>query len=133
MTGTRLAAVVLGLACGALGGAAWVAAGGGAIDVDVQVSPQTIVLGLDKGAAVTVHTDIAYGAVAGDSVALSGVPAYTTFADNRGNLVAKFRQAEIEAIIAPPAATLVLTGVTHEGMSFAGSDRVRVIADPSAD
>jgi hypothetical protein len=103
----------------------------GTIDVCITVSPSTIVLGLDKGAAVTVHTDIPLGAVDRASVALSGVPAALTKADNRGNLVAKFRQEAIEALVAPPEATLVLTGMTRDGVPFSGSDTVRVIEDPS--
>jgi len=107
------------------------ASANGTIDVDVQVSPHTIVLGLDKGSAITVHTDIAYSAVDGASVALSGVAATSTFADSCGNLVGKFSQASIEAIVAPPSATLVLIGMTKDGMAFSGSDTVRVIDDPS--
>jgi hypothetical protein len=101
------------------------------IDVAVTVSPSTIVLGEDKGASITVHTDIAYGLVDGASVALEGVPAYLTKADCRGNLVGKFSQEAIEALIAPPDATLTLTGQTKDGIPFAGSDTVRVIDDPS--
>jgi hypothetical protein len=121
------------LAGGVLAGTAIckTALAGDVIDVSVTVSPSTIVLGLDKGAAVTVHTDIPAGIVDGASVALSGVPAYLTKADACGNLVGKFRQEDIEAIVAPPAATLVLTGVTRDGVPLAGSDDVRVIEDPS--
>lgn len=103
----------------------------GALDVCVTVSPSTIVLGLDKGSEVTVHTDIPLSVVDRSSVALSGVTPYTTFADSCGNLVAKFRQEEIESIVAPPQATLTLTGMTEDGESFSGSDTVRVIVDPS--
>ena len=133
MKRTLVAALMLVLVGGVLAGTAFCASAllGGTIDVCVTVSPSTIVLGLDKGASVTVHTDIALSAVDGASVALSGVPAYLTKADCRGNLVAKFHQEEIEAIIAPPEATLVLTGITTDGAPFSGSDTVRVIYDPS--
>ena len=100
-------------------------------DIWIAVSPQTIVLGLDKGASVTVHTDIPLGVVDRTSIELSGVPSSYTKADSRGNLVAKFHQEEIEAIVSPPEATLVLTGMTEDGVPFSGSDTVRVIADPA--
>ena len=100
-------------------------------DVLVTVSPSTIVLGCDKGAMVTVHTDIALSAVDPTSVELDGVPAEFTKSDNRGNLVAKFSQEAIEAIVAPPEATLELTGMTIDGFPFSGADTVRVIEDPA--
>lgn len=100
-------------------------------DVLVTVSPSTIVLGCDKGAMVTVHTDIALSVVDRNSVELSGVPAAFTKSDNCGNLVAKFSQEAIEAIVAPPDATLVLTGMTIDGFPFSGADSVRVIEDPA--
>ena len=103
------------------------------IDVAVTVSPSTIVLGEDKGSGVTVHTDIAYSLVDPASVYLEGVPALFTKSDCRGNLVGKFSQEAIEALVAPPDATLTLTGQTKDGIPFAGSDTVRVINDPSAD
>lgn len=110
------------------GGAAWADE---FIKVDVTVSPSMIVLGLDKGASVTVHTDIALSVVDCNSVQLSGVSAYLTKADCRGNLVGKFTQAEIEALLTPGAVTMVLTGVTVDGTAFQGSDTVYVMIDPS--
>ncbi len=98
--------------------------------IDVQISPSNIVLGLDKGAAVTVHTDIALGTVERDTVELSGISPYLTKADSCGNLVAKFHQADIEAIVAPGVVALVLTGYTKAGPPFEGADSIRVIEDP---
>jgi len=105
--------------------------GTGVLDIQITVSPNTIVLGCDKGSLVTVHTDIALSAVDRTSVELNGVPALFTKSDLQGNLVAKFDQAAIEAIIAPPKATLVLTGVTKDDTPFSGTDTVRVIVDPA--
>jgi hypothetical protein len=99
--------------------------------IDVQISPSNIVLGLDKGASVTVHTDIAFGTVERDTVALSGISPYLTKADSCGNLVAKFHQDDIEAIVAPGVVTLVLTGYTKAGPPFEGADSIRVIEDPA--
>ena len=101
------------------------------IDIALSVSPNTIVLGCDKGDRVTVHTDIPLAQVNRESVALSGVAPVLVKADNCGNLVAKFDQALIEALVAPPEATLVLTGTTTDEVPFSGSDTVRVIEDPS--
>ena len=77
------------------------------------------------------HTDIPLALVDRESVTLSGVSLVLVKADNRGNLVAKFAQASIEAHVAPPEATLVLTGTTKDEVPFSGSDTVRVIEDPS--
>ena len=102
-----------------------------AIDIAVSVSPKTIVLGCDKGDRVTVHTDIPLAQVDRESVALSGVLPLLVKADSCGNLVAKFDQESIERLVAPPEATLVLTGTTKDDVPFSGSDNVRVIDDPS--
>jgi hypothetical protein len=102
-----------------------------AMEIAISIAPNTIVLGCDKGDRVTVHTDIALGVVDRATVELSGVSPLLIKADNRGNLVAKFDQASIEALVAPPDATLVLTGMTKDGVAFSGSDTVRVIEDPS--
>jgi len=133
MKGTGTVAVVISLTCGLSVSAAWCASTDGAVSVAVQASPHTILLGLDTGSAITVHTDIALGAVERSSVALSGVPANATSAGSCVSLVAKFRQADIEAIVGPPSATLALTGVTKDGVPFSGSDTIRVIKNPSAD
>ncbi len=101
------------------------------VHIDVQISPSNIVLGLDKGAAVTVHTDIALSAVQRDTVELSGIAPYLTKSDALGHLVAKFHQDEVEAIVAPGVATLVLSGFTNQGLAFEGADSIRVIADPA--
>ena len=102
-----------------------------AIDIAISVSPKTIVLGSDKGDRVTVHTDIPLAQVNGESLALSGVSPVLVKADSCGNLVAKFDQELIEALVTPPEATLVLTGTTTDEVPFGGSGTVRVIEDPS--
>jgi len=101
-------------------------------DIWVKISPNTIVLGSDKGDRVTVHTDIPLVVVDRSSIALNGVGPVLIKADNRGNLVAKFDQGAIEAIVAPPEATLNLSGITLDGEAFYGFDSVRVIDDPSS-
>ena len=94
-------------------------------EIFVKVSPNTIVIA-SLGDWITVHTNIAYGIVDTSSVTLNGVPVAWTKSDLRGNLVAKFTQADIKAIVAPPEATLELSGLTTGGEPFTGSDTVTV-------
>ncbi len=132
MKGTLVSACLLGVVSTAyVPGAFCLGSSETAIDIAISVSPQTIVLGCDKGARVTVHTDIRLAVVDRASLTLSGVSPVLVKADSRGNLVAKCDQASIEALVAPPEATLVLTGATKDGVPFGGSDTVRVIEDPS--
>ena len=81
--------------------------------------------------AVTVHTNIAYSSVDASTVELtteSGVSftPYTTFADDRGNLVAKFRMCDVREAVAPPSAYFTLSGATKTGAEFQGSETVEV-------
>ena len=107
------------------------ASAGSAFDIAITVSPSTIVLGYDKGDRVTVHTDIPLAQVDRASVTMNGITPLFVKADNCGDLVAKFDQASVEALVEPPSATLTLTGLTIDGAPFSGSDDVRVIDDPS--
>ncbi len=100
------------------------------LELSIKVSPQTINLASQAdGDWVTVHTDIPYVYVDTATVALGGLPAASTYADDRGNLVAKFSLPAVRAIVAPPATELTLTGLTDDGLSFAGSDVVKVLAE----
>ena len=93
----------------------------------VSVSPQTLLLGATQ-AAVTAHTDIPYGSVDRTRpVTLNGVESVSLFADSQGNLVAKFSEAAIKAIVAPPSAVMTLAGTRKDGTSFVGSDTVKVM------
>jgi hypothetical protein len=127
-----LRSTVLTLAIGMLAAiTALAVAGEAAIDTEVQVAPQTIILGADQGGTVTVHAAIAYGLVDRDTIALNGLPAKGTKADARGELVAFFDEDAVKAMVGVPSAMLTLTGVTNDGVAFSGSDTVRVIQDPS--
>ena len=95
------------------------------MQIGIAISPRTIVL-KSEGEWVTVHADIAFGAVDRNSLTLGGVAVSWTKADAQGNLVAKFSEGDIKAIVAPPQATLVFAGVTKTGDSFEGSDTVQV-------
>jgi hypothetical protein len=96
------------------------------ITVAVNVDPDTLNL-KSSGQWVTVYADIPFADVDPASLALSGVPAARAAADPSGKLMAKFPRAAIQAIVAPPQATLTLTGVTVDGTQMVGSDTIRVI------
>ena len=97
------------------------------IVVHIKISPSTLVKG-GPGEWVTVNTDVPYTAVDRTSLTLSGVPVAWTKADAKGQLVAKFRQADVDPIVAPPSATLVLAGRLRDGTSFSAADTIAVIA-----
>jgi len=95
-------------------------------EVDILVSPQTILLGENQGGEVSVHTEIAYNSVDTDSLELNRVPAMSAGSDAPGDLVAKFPEDAIKALVAPPSAVLTMTGATLNGGTFTGSDEVKV-------
>lgn len=103
------------------------AAAGPALDaVNIAIAPQTFQLGRDQGGAITVHAEIAFADVNTATVCLAGIPARSCKPDNRGELVAYFDEATVKALVAPPSATLTLTGQTNDGTPFAGVDTVVV-------
>jgi hypothetical protein len=93
---------------------------------ETLVSPQTLLLGRDQGGEVTVHVEIPFSLVDPDSLELNGVPASGAFADNCGDLVAKFSEDAVKAIVAAPSAVLTLDGCTLDGLGFTGVDVVTV-------
>ena len=93
--------------------------------VTIRVAPGTIAIN-SKGTWVTVHAGIPYTVVDASTVELNGISARFCFADDRGNLVAKFTLADIKEIVAPPTAILTLSGATKDGEPFSGSDTVKV-------
>lgn len=103
----------------------------GTLDVEVIVSPQTLLLGADQGGYITVHAAIAYSQVDTASLTLNGVPVGYTKSDSRGELVAKFPEWAVKDIVDAPSATLQLDGLTVDGEILSGSDVVRVIGWPS--
>ena len=83
-----------------------------------------------QGVVVTVHTDIAYGDVDVSAVFLNGVLISSWKADNRGNFVAKFLMEEVEAIPGLNIGdynTMILSGVTTDGVAFSGATKIMVI------
>lgn len=103
-----------------------VAAQGADVTVPIVISPSTINLQA-AGTWVTVHAEIDYSDVVGASVTLDGIPVKATFADNRGDLVAKFLVGDVRDIVQPGTAELTLCGTTRDGGTFSGTDMVKVI------
>mgnify|MGYP002641938156 CR=1 FL=1 len=101
---------------------------GGDADI-IMVSPQMIVLA--KVASVTVHTKIPYNLVdtgtidEPNTVELNGVVASSTWADDCGDLVARFDVADL-ALTADKDVTLTLTGSFKAGGTFTAIDVVSV-------
>jgi len=95
-------------------------------EVAIQVSPNVISMA-SQGDCVTVHTNLRYTAVDGTSIDLNGLAAVSCYADDLGYFVSKFDLAAVKAIVAPPEATLVLSGLLKSGEAFSAADVVRVV------
>jgi hypothetical protein len=95
-------------------------------EISIRIAPNSLVLGVE-GTWVTVHTSVRYGSALNSTLELSGIPASLAYADDRGFLVVKFSQRAVEAIVAPPSATLTLTGLFNDGAPFYGTGTIKVI------
>lgn len=76
-------------------------------DFAMYVAPSTLVL--DAPCPwVTIHTGVPYSAVEGAAVEINGgeVPVAMTYADSRGQLVAKLKFAPVAERCDPPSATV---------------------------
>jgi hypothetical protein len=105
----------------------------GDMTVPIVISPSTINIE-HEGVWVTVHAEIPYVDVVGATVTLDGVEVELTFADSRGELVAKFCVDDVKSILVNdegtvinPTPTLTLHGLTDFGDEFTGTDMIRVI------
>lgn len=98
------------------------------IEINIDVAPNVLNLN-NQGVVVTVHTDIAYGLVTASTVYLNDVPINSWKADDRGNFVAKFLMEEIKALPLNinETNTLQLKGETTTGLSFSGTQEIKVI------
>lgn len=95
--------------------------------VTIVISPSTLNLE-SSGIWVTVHAEIPYSNVVGASVTLDGIPVEVTFADNRGELVAKFCIDDVKDSVRLGEVRLTLVGDKTDGSSFFGTDLVKVIS-----
>jgi hypothetical protein len=98
-------------------------------DPGMMVSPQTIVLA--KISTVTVHTNIPATTVAGETVTLDGAPALDVWADDCGDLAARFAVDALglepaEAVELTLAGTLVDPETGEPVGTFEAKDTVRV-------
>jgi len=100
--------------------------------IGVAVSPQMLILGFDQGGAVTVHTDDfpLSDVDEGKPITLNGVTAEAVWADDCGDMVARFNEEDIEATVQPGEAELLLEGTLKDGESFSGTDTVKVMQAP---
>ena len=98
------------------------------IQIEIQVSPNVLNLN-NQGEVVTIHTDIAYGAVAASTVMLNGIPIDHWKADNQGNFVAKFLMSEIKGLPFTLGSynLMEMTGETRDGNTFYGSSMIKVV------
>lgn len=118
---------VIGCAMFSLG-LAGVALGNGGVKGDppsMMVSPQTIVL--SKIAAITVHTNIPAVSVDSATVTLNDVPPIGVWADDCGDLAARFAVADL-ALEPADEVVLTLRGAYIDEVEgiFAAEDVVRV-------
>jgi hypothetical protein len=99
------------------------------IVITIDVSPSVLNL-QNKGEVVTIHTNIAYSLVAGSTVSLNGIEISWWKSDDRGYFVAKFLMSDVKnlsGIVIGGYNTLTLNGVTKDGVSFTGSEEIKVI------
>jgi hypothetical protein len=98
------------------------------IQIEIQVSPNVLNLN-NQGEVVTIHTDIAYGAVAASTVTLNGIAIDHWKADNQGNFVAKFLMNEIKGLPFNLGGynLMEMTGETRDGDAFYGSSMIKVV------
>ena len=99
------------------------------IVITIDVSPSVLNL-QNKGEVVTVHTNIAYSIVSGSTVSLNGIEISWWKSDDRGYFVAKFLTSDVKnlpGLVIGGYNTLTLNGITKEGVSFTGSEEIKVI------
>ena len=91
----------------------------------ISVAPATIALG-GPVEAITVHTNLSFDSVG--SVDLNGVEPIDVWADDRGDLAARFLLDDLLEVIEikPPDVTLTLTNVVDGTTTFEASDTVKV-------
>lgn len=95
--------------------------------IQIQVSPNTINLA-SKGGVVSIHAVISYNSVTGVELAVDGrnVSEFTTFADDRGELVVRCDLETIKSMVSEGTATFDLVMYTATG-THTGTDTIRII------
>jgi hypothetical protein len=105
------------------------------LEINIDVAPNVLNIA-SSGTVVTVHTNIAYSAVAGASVSLNDVEIAWWKSDSRGQFVAKFNMEEVETLVNSDILelgkiTLTLSGNSNLG-NFSGTQTIDVIDVNSA-
>ena len=119
--------VAAGMACAVIGlGLGSAALGNGGVKgtaPGMMVSPHTILL--RQTIAVTVHTNIPKGSVEAGTLTLEGVAPLYVWADDRGELAARFRIEDMGLEVGKEV-TMTLCGTYTNGKTFAIEDVVQV-------
>ena len=99
-----------------------------AYEIMIDVSPNVLNL-QSSGTVVTVHTNVDYNVVAATTVYLNDIPISTWKSDDRGYFVAKFVMQDVKdlPLVVGGLNTLTLVGYTDDGLSFIGSQDIKVI------
>jgi hypothetical protein len=109
-------------------------------DILIEVAPSTLNI-RNLGEVVTIHTNIAYDSVKGDTVSVvlgdenNEIGISWWKADNQGEFVAKFEMSEVQEAVEtilggkPGEITITLTGETtdEEATTFTGEQTITVI------
>ncbi len=95
--------------------------------VEIDVSPSVLVLKSKTTSPITVHASVRLSDVDQATVQLNGIPAQSVFADDRGELVAKFPVSAVKALAGGlPELALTLTADLKDGPEITGTDIVPV-------
>ena len=99
-------------------------------DVMITVSPNNLAIS-SMGNKVTIHSNIPAGSVNVSTIelyvdGLGPLAPIATFADDRGNLVAKFGMNDVKGMVVVPRAEFTMTGIYFEGGSFSATDVIKV-------
>lgn len=102
------------------------------VAITIEVAPNVLNL-QSQGEVVTIHTSLAYSAVAGSGVTLNGVPIAWWKADNRGQFVAKFEMSAIKNLPVRIGEynTLRIEGTKTDGTKFRGEQAILVVDNAS--
>ena len=97
--------------------------------IEIQVSPNVLNL-QNNGQVVTIHTEIAYSLVVGETVYLNDVEIQSWKSDNQGNFVAKFNMDAIqglESLVVDEYNLFTLVGLQTDGSTFTGEQEVLIV------
>lgn len=95
--------------------------------IEIQVSPNTINL-TSNGGALSIHAVISYNSVNQVELSVDGqsVTEFSTFADDRGELVVRCNIEMIKSMVSEGTATFDLVMYTAAG-THTGTDTIRII------